>query len=124
VLYYDFSSGVYTPIVDAGTAGIGHIDSVLVSGDSIFLADFATNGLVDEAGGSGTGAIYEFTIGTPEPSTGLLAGIGLAAILLTVSLRRVGQLNVRSFLARAIRRAASPLVAPHGTRITTSPAAP
>jgi glucose/arabinose dehydrogenase len=88
LLYYDFSSGVYTPIVDAGTSGIGHIDSVLVSGDSIFLADFATNGLVDQAGGSNTGAIYEFTIGTPEPSTGLLAAIGLATVLLMVGARR------------------------------------
>jgi hypothetical protein len=87
VLYYDFSSGVYTPIVDAGTAGIGHIDSVLVSGDTIFLADFATNGLVDQSGGTNTGAIYEFTI-APEPSSGLLAAIGLAAILFTVGARR------------------------------------
>jgi len=88
VLYYDFSSGVYIPIVDAGTAGIGHIDSVLVSGDSIFLADFASNGLVDQAGGDNTGAIYEFTIGVPEPSTGLLVAIGLATVLLTVGARR------------------------------------
>ena len=85
--YYDCASGVYKPIVDNGTAGMGHLDSVLVSGDSIFLADFASNGLVDQAGGNNTGAIYEFTI-TPEASAGSLAAVGLGAMLLAVSIRR------------------------------------
>jgi hypothetical protein len=87
LLYYDFASGVYTPIVDSGTAGIGHIDSVLVSGDSIFLADFTSNGLVDQPGGSNTGAIYEFTISTPEPAAGFLAAAGLGAMLLGAGVR-------------------------------------
>ncbi len=73
--YYDFASGVYTPIVDSGTAGMGHIDSVLVIGDSIILADFASNGVVDEAGGNNAGAIYLFTVSasgvSPAPGTTL-----------------------------------------------------
>jgi hypothetical protein len=86
LLYYDFASGVYTPILDAGTAGVGHIDSVLVSNGAIFLADFATSGLVDQSGGDNTGAIYEFTFSTPEPGAGWLAGLGLSAILLAAYL--------------------------------------
>jgi uncharacterized protein (TIGR03437 family) len=67
VLYYDFARGVYTPIVDAGIAGIGHIDSALVVGNSILLADFASNGLVDQTGGDNTGVIYQFTISAVSP---------------------------------------------------------
>ncbi len=62
LLYYDFASGVDTPIVDSRTAGIGHLDSVLVSGDTLFLADFASNGVVDGIGGNQTGAIYAFKV--------------------------------------------------------------
>jgi hypothetical protein len=88
VEYYNFATGVYTPIVDSGAAGTGHIDSVLISGDSIILADFASDGLVDQAGGDNTGAIYEFTIGTPEPAAGFLAAAGLAAMLSMAGGRR------------------------------------
>jgi glucose/arabinose dehydrogenase len=88
LLYYDFASGKYTPIVDGGTAGVGHINSVLVSGNSLILADFASNGLVDQAGGNNTGAIYQFALATPEPSAASLAVLGLAAWLVAAGARR------------------------------------
>ncbi len=67
-LYYDFASGQYYPLVDGGTAGVGHLDTVLVSGNSVFVADFSTSGNVDNAADSNSGAIYQFTISpAPEP---------------------------------------------------------
>jgi glucose/arabinose dehydrogenase len=86
LLYYDFASGVYTPILDAGTAGVGHIDSVLVSGNHLFLGDFAANGLVTQSAGQGTGSIVEFTI-SPEPSSGTLAVLGLTTMMSIAALR-------------------------------------
>jgi hypothetical protein len=62
--------------------------TTLISGDSLFLADFATNGLVDQARGSNTGANYEFTISTPEPAAGFLAEVGRGAMLLGAGVRR------------------------------------
>jgi glucose/arabinose dehydrogenase len=75
-LYYDFASGRYYPIVDGGTNGVGHLNTVLVSGNSLFLADFATAGIVDGPGGQNSGAIYEFTF----------SGTGIALCLTPSSL--------------------------------------
>jgi len=46
-LYYDIASGAYTPIIDGGTEGVGHLDSIAVSGSSIFIGDMSTEGDVD-----------------------------------------------------------------------------
>ncbi len=86
LLYYDFASGIYTALVDSGTAGVGHLDSVLVSGSSLFLADFSTNGLVNGPAGAQTGAIYQFDFGAfdsggvPEPSYTMLVGFALVGL--------------------------------------------
>lgn len=82
-LYYDFASGQYYPILDGGTSGVGHLDSVFVSGNTLFVADYATAGLVDSAGDYPSGALYEFTFtSAPEPATWApaAAAIGLAFI--------------------------------------------
>jgi glucose/arabinose dehydrogenase len=81
-LYYDFASGKYYPLVDAGTAGVGHLDSILVSGNTLFIADMATAGVVDGVGGGQSGAIYEFTLMTPEPGTAVLGILGIVALIL------------------------------------------
>jgi hypothetical protein len=81
-LYYDFASGTYFPIIDGGTDGVGHLDTVLVSGNSLFIADFATAGVVDAPGDSSSGAIYQFTVqSVPEPSTGILVLFGVGSLL-------------------------------------------
>jgi hypothetical protein len=78
---YDLATGRLTPILDAGASGVGHIDSVLIEGNSIFLSDFSRNGQVNSLQGLGQGAIYEFDypVSTPEPRTwfGVAAALGL-----------------------------------------------
>jgi hypothetical protein len=78
---YDLATGRLTPILDAGASGVGHIDSVLIDGNSIFLSDFSRNGQVNSLQGLGQGAIYEFdySVSTPEPGTwfGVAAALGL-----------------------------------------------
>jgi hypothetical protein len=81
LLYYNFASGLYYPLVSDGTAGVGHLDSILVSGNTVFIADMATAGVVNGAEGNGTGAIYSFTLATPEPRTAVAGLLGLAALL-------------------------------------------
>ena len=69
VLYYDFASGTYTPIIDAGTVGMGQHRCGARSCEAIPLSwgISASNGLQDQAGGDNTGAIYEFTVSSIPP---------------------------------------------------------
>ena len=90
LLYYDFASGRYFPVVDAGTPGVGHLNTVLISGNTLYIADMATAGVVDGVGGADTGAIYAFTLATPEPSSIALACAGFFCIAL-----RLRRLNCR-----------------------------
>lgn len=78
--YYDFASGKYYPILDAGTAGVGHLDSVAIDGHTLYLGEMSSIGTVNDLSGLGQGAIYEFDFSAayaPEPSTWILAGIAL-----------------------------------------------
>ncbi len=70
LLYYDFASGVYTPILDDGTDNVGHWDTLAVSGDTLIVGDMGVNGWVDYNYGN-SGYLAEFTLDastqTPEP---------------------------------------------------------
>jgi hypothetical protein len=77
-LYYDFSRGQYYQIVHAGAGGVGHLDTVLVNGSSLFLLDMAMQGVVDGTGGAGSSNLYQFALATPEPGAGSLLFTGLA----------------------------------------------
>ena len=82
LLYYDFASGLLVPILDAGTAGVGHLNSILVSGHTLFLGEMASSPLgTNLIGGLGSGAIYSFDFSdayaTPEPGTLWLALAGI-----------------------------------------------
>lgn len=81
VEYFDFASGLYTPIVDAGLAGVGHLDSVAVDGHVLYLGEMSANGLVNDLRGLQGGAIYAFdysSVYAPEPSTWVLGLVGVA----------------------------------------------
>jgi hypothetical protein len=89
-LYYDFARGQYYQIVHAGTAGVGHLDTVLMSGSSLFLLDMAMQGVVDGTGGAGSSNLYSFDLATPEPGAGslLFAGLGIGMAILWRNNRR------------------------------------
>src|SRR6185369_12443886 len=72
VLYYDFGTGTSKVIFSPGQAGVGHLDSLFSTNDSLYVADFTSG-----AGFSpGTGVIYLVrgrlpvgVAGVPEPGT-------------------------------------------------------
>ena len=79
LLYYDFAAGTLVPILNAGTAGVGHLNSIAVSGHTLLLGEMATySGGTNDIGGLGSGAIYSFEFSTPEPGTFWLGIPGLA----------------------------------------------
>ena len=84
---YDFASGTLTPVLNAGTAGMGHIDSVYVQDNRIFLSDFSQNGEVNSLAGVGQGAVYEFDYPASIPEPGTWAGAA-AALLLFLGVKR------------------------------------
>jgi glucose/arabinose dehydrogenase len=83
LLYYDFASGQYFPLVDSGMTGVGHLNTVFVDGNTLFIADTAVEGNLSGPSGANSGAIYEFMLGTPEPGTfWLAAGFFVCAVVL------------------------------------------
>jgi hypothetical protein len=83
LLYYDFASGQYEPILDAGNSAVGHIDGLLVDGHALLLEEFSSTGEVNGLSGLGGGAIYDFDFSSdyaPEPSTWWLS-IACVALL-------------------------------------------
>jgi hypothetical protein len=75
VLYVDPVTGGYFEFVKGQQSGLGHPNSLLVTGNSLFIADMATTGALS---GTPSGAIYLITI-VPEPAAAawLLASVGL-----------------------------------------------
>jgi hypothetical protein len=92
-LYYDFARGQYYQIVHAGTAGVGHLNTLLVNGKSLFLLDMAMQGVVNGTAGAGTSNLYQFDFATPEPAAGslLFIGLGIGTAILWRNNRRAKQ---------------------------------
>lgn len=77
VLWVDPATGEYFEFLRGQQAGVGHPNSLLAVGDSLFVADMATLGALS---GTPSGAIYQITY-VPEPSfnAAMLALLGLGA---------------------------------------------
>lgn len=73
LVYVDLDTMEYFHFISNTTPGIGHLDGLLSTADSLFLADLQ---------GGTSGAIYQITAFTaiPEPSSLLLAGLGFAGL--------------------------------------------
>ncbi len=86
LLYYDFATGTYVPIVDSGTEGVGHLVNVAVDGNYLIVTEMATAGTTNLTTSEGSGDIYAFDLSadasTPEPDTLLLFIGGLAGVVL------------------------------------------
>jgi hypothetical protein len=77
VLWVDPATGEYFEFLRGQQPGVGHPNSLLAVGDSLFVADMATFGALS---GTPSGAIYQITY-VPEPSfnAAMLALLGLGA---------------------------------------------
>jgi hypothetical protein len=73
--YADPSTGNYFHFIKGKQAGIGHLDGLMSTRDSLFVADLVTTGNL--GAGSGAGAIYQIkSIVTPTPPTLLIRRVG------------------------------------------------
>ena len=68
VVYASPTNGTYFHFIEGRQAGIGHLDGLLVTRDSLFVADLCTNG--NAGAGAGQGVIYQIkSLVTPIPPT-------------------------------------------------------
>ena len=77
MMFYDFKTGKYSPFIQGGQAGVGHLIGLASTDNALFLADLSSaDGWI-----GGSGVIYEVATATPEPSSAALLAIGLAVLL-------------------------------------------
>jgi hypothetical protein len=68
VVYADPATGAYFHFILGQEPGVGHLDGLLATRDSLFVADLVTNG--NMSAGSGQGVIYQVkSLVTPTPPT-------------------------------------------------------
>ncbi len=84
LVYYDPATNDYFHFIEAGQAGLGHIDGLLSTSDALFMSDLNTSGSLYDSSGAGSGAIYEL-VAVPEPAS--TAIVGTVAILLAAQRR-------------------------------------
>jgi glucose/arabinose dehydrogenase len=77
LVFYDIANDTYFHFIEGNQPGLGHLDGLLATSDRLYLSDVSTAGPVT-FGGAGQGAIYVLTAIIPEPSSILLASLGLA----------------------------------------------
>src|SRR5439155_1259479 len=68
LVYADPATGAYFHFIFGQQAGIGHLDGLLATRDSLFVSDLVTNGNINA--GSSQGVIYQIkSLATPTPPT-------------------------------------------------------
>lgn len=68
LVYYDPATNQYFHFIQGGQDGLGHLDGILSTNDSLFLSDIQSQGSMITVNGTGLGAIYELTA-VPEPAS-------------------------------------------------------
>jgi glucose/arabinose dehydrogenase len=75
VVFGNPATGAYFHFIHGQQPGIGHLDGLLATRDSLFVADLGTNG--DPGFGLGVGVIYQIkSLVTPTPPTLALRSVG------------------------------------------------
>lgn len=75
VVFADPATGAYFHFIRGQQPGIGHLDGLLSTRDSLFVADFVTTG--DPGFGAGAGVIYQIkSLVTPAPPTLVVHPVG------------------------------------------------
>jgi glucose/arabinose dehydrogenase len=104
LVFYDLATGTYSHFIGNGEPDIGHLDGLLATADSLFVADLSSTGSLFSPDDAGRGVVYQIRLrpaAVPEPSTLSLLALGAAA--LGVGLARKGS-----------RRSSSARVGPSG----------
>ena len=71
LLFFDPTTGEYFDFISNNELGLGHMDSLVASGRSLFVADLSSTGALS---GFGTGKIYQINY-VPEPGDANLDGL-------------------------------------------------
>jgi glucose/arabinose dehydrogenase len=75
VIYADPATTNYFHFIEGQQAGVGHLDGLMTTRDSLFIADLVTNG--DVGNGAGAGVIYQIkSLVAPTPPTLGLQSLG------------------------------------------------
>lgn len=80
LVYVDLDVGTYVHVVGVDEPGVGHLDGLLATDSSLFVADMAPSGSLREDG-RGTGVIYQFRA-RPARTTAREAGVASRAAAL------------------------------------------
>jgi glucose/arabinose dehydrogenase len=87
LVYYDLATGEYIHFILGQQDGIGHLDGLLATTDSLFVADLASSGNVGTRDVSGV--IYQIqAIAVPEPGSLISLCLGFAGCLAARMLQR------------------------------------
>jgi hypothetical protein len=65
VVYYDLDTGAYFHFIENDEPRVGHLDTMLATNDSLFLADVSSTGSMET--GAGSGVIYQIKAISPQP---------------------------------------------------------
>jgi hypothetical protein len=96
LVFYDLATGTYSHFIGNDEPDIGHLDGLLATADSLFIADLSRTGNLFTPGDAGQGVIYQLRLratAVPEPSTLALftvASISLVPVLVSRGRGRPG----------------------------------
>ena len=88
LLFYDFDTGQFFHFIKGQTAGIGHLDGLLRTGDSLFVADISAGGHFLSNPAPTDGVIYQIQSNAVIPEPASWALWGATGLLLTRRRRR------------------------------------
>jgi glucose/arabinose dehydrogenase len=76
LVFYDLTTGEYSHFIGNNEPDVGHLDGLLATADSLFVADISRTGGLFSPANAGQGVIYQIRV-IPEPGTlALLASAG------------------------------------------------
>ena len=68
LVFYNQTTGRYFDFIGNNEPNIGHLDGLLSTSNSLFIADLSSNGDLFTSQGTGAGVIYEIQAVNPAPN--------------------------------------------------------
>jgi glucose/arabinose dehydrogenase len=94
LVLFDESTGEYYHLISNDEPNIGHLDGVLATADSLFVADISLTGGLFSPDDAGKGVIYQIQVRlsvVPEPSGMVLACLGTTIVCGPLLFKRIGR---------------------------------